>query len=252
MGKVVKYIAVAYISGMKDKVNKFTRKEVVNHVRDSILSQFEHGRIQCLIAYGSSLVDGAVSPNDFDFLLLLDKYDPTDVAVLKDFSSIFPTELFIDYKDQILRKGLNNYQRGRHGVYFFATLAYAECVVGNNFYQENLFLISPSQIKRDLLFRIEEYFYRIQKHYLNSRSEFDQRYIKKYIARIVFDICLFKEEIPLEDFHKMHYLDILREYVLAEGQAAEPFDFDDVPNIVGELYEQYLQCFDSIKLNKNE
>lgn len=241
-----------------DKVNKskiFHKERIIDVARSFIIDVFGMSRIECVILYGSSITDDSLPPEDYDLLLLLDTYNTDDVAVLRKLKDKIPVELFIDYKDHILRKGFNNYQRGRHGSYFFACLAYGECIIGDNFYKHYLSHIDRLCIKKDLLFRIEEYFYRIQKHYLNATNVRAYDQIRKYILRIVFDILLYSEVIELRDFHKVHYLNIYEMYVSKSlifndqlkqllGNFLRKEDMTLVPLIIKELYELYLFYFE--------
>jgi hypothetical protein len=241
---------------MLDKVNKDNSIDMSSRLRNFVLNNFVESRIECLILYGSSLNEGNNLVKDFDFILLLDSYKVTDFDILEKFKCEIPNELFIDYKDQIIRKGINNYQRGRHGLYFFIALAYGKCLIGKNYYLDHLNEIDNKKVKKDLLFRVEEYFYRIQKHYLNDKS-LDIEYIKKYISRIIFDILLYKQIINFKDFHKVHYLDILTKYIhngifpidLAEQivELVNNNNIRTVPKIVGGLYNVYINEFEANK-----
>ncbi len=86
---------------------------VVKNVR-SIFGE----RIICILRYGPRRKFDGSNPTDFDFLILLDKYNKNDYQMLSVFGdSELPIEVFVDYRDQIISKGIRNYQRGRHGSY---------------------------------------------------------------------------------------------------------------------------------------
>jgi len=231
---------------------------VLDNVKEYILENFDKKRIECLILYGSHLSSSKTKPKDYDFLLLLDTYNEKDLDLVKGLNKDQNIEFFIDYKDQIIEKGFNNYQRGRHGTYFFIALAYGKCLLGENYYLKNLDKIYYPKVKLDLFFRIEEYFYRIQKHYVNSRI-LDLEYIKKYISRIVFDLLLIRETIDFPNFHKIHYLDIFDEYVYEKDVFSENLDsllkdiithdnMKTVPSLLKFLYKEYLKDFKSLEL----
>lgn len=210
------------------------------------------------MAFGSSFSNAVTPPEDYDFLLLLNQYEINDLTLLKKVNGHLPVELVIDYLDQINRRGLENYQRGRHGSYFVACLASAKCLLGQNFYLSNFGKIPRSSIKRDLLYRIEEYFYRIQKYYvIGAHEDADaMRMIRKYLSRICMDLMLFSEELEFQDVHKYHYLDIINRLVMqAKSFApelkeklkkffAEENQFNLIPEIIPQLYSLYLDYFE--------
>lgn len=235
----------------KDKI------DIVKYIIDSIQRHFKKQRIICLILYGSALNESKIEPKDYDLLLLLDRYSKTDYQMLKIVKNNFPVELFIDYKDQILRKGLENYQRGRHGSYFVGCLAYGKCLLGNNFYLSNLDKISRNIMQRDLLFRIEEYFYRIQQHYVNDglNDNDSLRMVKKYISRICMDLLLYSGELTFVDIHKFHYSQIMTLVLKSVLFSRNDKDLlrkllldSKKVNLIGltiqSLYEVYLNCFE--------
>lgn len=246
---------------MVSKVNRQKIEMSVNIAKDFILNNFDQKRIECLILYGSALNCNDIVPNDIDLLLLLDTYNNDDLKKLIKISSEISIQLFIDYKDQILRKGLNNYQRGRHGTYFFIVLAFGRCILGKNFYLNNVDKLENRIVKRDLLFRIEEYFYRIQKHFINKTSQ-DIFFIKKYFSRIVFDLLFFYDIISHTNIHEVHYLNIFDIYLNRSkifsrsltkklSRFVKGNNIDLVPEIVGEMYNVYLRAFDKYNENNN-
>jgi len=236
--------------------------ENINKVMvNKITSLFNKNRIICLLRYGPKEKFEGSLPADFDFLLLLDKYQNNDYLLLSCFKKLdLPVEVFIDYKDQIISKGIKNYQRGRHGSYFFKILASAETLFGNNFYKENENQLDNNKINSDLLYRVEEYFYRIQKSVINdgksSKSE-----IEKYLGRILTDLMLVTGEIQFQDMHNHHYthiiFDVLKstniisthtKNLIKEFTSKSILDIILLGEIIGELYEQYLKIRHNTKI----
>jgi hypothetical protein len=192
-------------------------------------SSFAAERICCLLRYGPSSSATGAPPSDYDFLLLLDSPQPADYACVRKLSTHkLPIEIFIEYRDHIELRGIANYRRGCHGTYFVAILATAACLLGENYYAHQLPLLSPNTMKADLLDRIEEYFYRLQKMVLNN-ERLETASLLKYFARIVTDLLLYAGELQYSDMHTCHFTDII------EGKlpASHTFTADDVKEIRG-------------------
>ncbi len=248
-------IGVWIIQEMK-RINSILpdKKEINKILDEKIKSLFSKERIICLLRYGPKEKFNKDSPEDFDFLLLLNKYEKKDykkISLIKKMN--LPIEVFIDYKDQIIEKGIENYQRGRHGSYFFKILSSAETIIGNNYYKENQNKLNEDKINSDLLYRIEEYFYRIQKNIINT-NKIKKSEIQKYLGRILTDLMLVKKEIKFQDMHKYHYTHILQDKLKPSKIISENtkdliinFNSDNKVNIeligeiLGELYKEYLK-----------
>jgi len=223
-------------------------------VTENVISLFDKNRIICLLRYGPKTKFDGTPPADFDFLLLLDKYQNKDYLLSSLFKKLnLPVEIFIDYKDQIISKGIKNYQRGRHGSYFFKILASADTLLGRNFYKENERKLDKRKINSDLLYRVEEYFYRIQKSMINEESS-SKKNIEKYLGRIVTDLLLVTGDIRFSDMHKYHYTSVMSDVLkqanvinadtkrlVAKFQSKLDIDIDLLGRLVGVLYKQYLE-----------
>lgn len=230
-----------------------TYKNIDSIVSEKVLSMFKKERITSLLRYGpKSKFDGS-PPSDFDFLLLLNKYNYDDYTKLASIKSLnLPIEIFIDYKDEILNKGIINYQRGRHGSYFFKILAYADVLIGDNFYKKYEYKLDKNKINLDLLYRIEEYFYRIQKSIVNGNPQKED--IEKYIGRILTDLLLVNGSIDFKDMHTHHYTTIIGEIanstnivdkntknMLSKFKSEAILNQELLGKIIGILYKQYLK-----------
>jgi len=229
-------------------------KDINKIVIKKLTSFFNKKRIICLLKYGPDTQIDGTFPKDFDFLLLLDKYKKNDYLILSRFKKLnLPVEIFLDYKDQILAKKIKNYQRGRHGSYFFKILSSANILIGRNFYKENESKLDKKKINQDLLFRIEEYFYRIQKSIINERNS-NKREIEKYLGRILTDIFLLKNKLQFSDMHKYHYTTILvhitnktkilnskTKRLISQFLSKKELDLNILGEIINILYKNYLK-----------
>lgn len=236
------------------KATIIIQKYLINFIKEN----FRNNRIICLLAYGSSICySPKMKPKDYDFLLLLDKYNKSDYKILKRITNKYHIELFIDYWDYIKRKGFDSYQRGRHGSYFVPYLALAKCLIGENIYQQSVKIIPIKTIKKDLLYRIEEYFYRIQKLYIYKDKD-ASNVTKKYISRICIDLLLYANEMSFEEIYTIHYEEVIHKKVMhsnifdqnIKAQLSKLFlrmNTNLLLETIGSLYEVYLKCFEDYR-----
>lgn len=203
-------------------------KSVESEISEVISVLFPEERICCLLRYGPKETLERKPPADFDFLLMLDEFHGQDYIHIQKIKNLnLPIEIFIDYKSHILLRGLENYKRGCHGVYFVYILASAETLLGENFFTDKVNSISLDKVRTDLIDRIEEYFYRIQKTLLNSESVTVGHITVKYISRILTDLLLLNDEFDFADMHTYHYTDIVR----SKLSTSNLFSIDEVVQI---------------------
>lgn len=181
--------------------------EIENAVKKAVIEHFPKERIVCLLRYGPATTLTGKQPADFDFLLLLDTFDAKDCSSIQLLN--LPIEIFFDYKSHIELRGIHNYKRGCHGTYFIHILASAQLLLGENYYATIATKLSEEKEHMDLLDRIEEYFYRIQKLLLND-THGGIKCTPKYLARITTDILLLNGDLTYEQMHQLHYSDILQ------------------------------------------
>lgn len=179
-------------------------------IQTLLKANFDKGRLICVLRYGPKVSLGGLKPEDYDYLILLDRPSDADYRkVLKIKKELIRHEIFIEYRDYIESKGFKNYQRGCHGSYFLKILAEAECIVGNNFYKDKIKFIEENKSIDELFFRIEEYFYRIQKEILKNGNQFDVQKIKKTLLRIITDQLILNGNLSFSDMQTVHHSDIL-------------------------------------------
>lgn len=239
-------------------------KNINQIVAENIILLFDKKRIICLLRYGPKTKFDGIPPLDFDFLLLLNKYQNNDYLILSRFKKLgLPVEIFIDYKDSILSKGIKNYQRGRHGSYFFKILSSADTLLGKNFYKENEKQLDKNKINLDLLFRVEEYFYRIQKSVTNENIP-NKKEIEKYLGRILTDLLLVENNLQFSDMHKYHYTDIIFNIInttdiidaktknlISKFLSKSNLDLNLLGEIINALYKKYLKINKNLKYGKH-
>jgi predicted nucleotidyltransferase len=230
---------------------------LAQEVVEVFMARFGKNRLISVILYGSAISQSDTVPKDLDILVLLDTYFVEDISILREIATKYPVELFIDYRDQIEQKGIENYQRGRHGTYFFVSMSYAKVLHGVNYYALHAGEIPFTIIQRDLLFRIEEYFYRIQK-LISQKENIDMFMVEKYISRICTDSLLCTKELKFSELHSYHYKEIVQEIFIKSSlvntetaRLVEDFfseqKIETVPVLFGALYTIYITCFDNWK-----
>ena len=110
-----------------------------------------------------------------------------------------------------------------------------------------------NKINQDLLFRIEEYFYRIQKNIVNEKTS-NKIEIEKYLGRILTDLFLVKKELQFSDMHKYHYTSILFDIInktkvidlktkklISKFLSEQELNLNILGEIINILYKKYLK-----------
>ncbi len=142
---------------------------------------------------------------------MLDEFNDQDYLLARRIRDLnLQVEIFIDYKKHILLRGIENYKRGCHGTYFIYILASAKTLLGSIFFSDQASHITQSKARADLVDRVEEYFYRIQKTILNGEPEAASNITVKYIARILTDLLLLNNDIDFDQMNTCHYSEIIR------------------------------------------
>ncbi len=229
-------------------------KTEIKHIEISklVLKYFGVARVVCVVTYGSSIDEVGKKPADIDIFILLKKFDIMDFTVGSVLKKRLPSvSIFVDYEDSIIKKGINNYQFGRHGVYFIKILENGICLYGKNKYIQWSKLVTNKKIKLDLRYRIDEYFYRIYRE-ITDRADLDV--IRKYLCRIIIDILLYENKITFPEVSQVHYLRLIQNYLTYNKDIREDL-FTSIINIkyknsdhylsslINELYKIYLKIY---------
>lgn len=231
-------------------------KEINKIIVSRVLQNFNSRRVVAIIAYGSAL-DKQCEPHDYDFFLVLKSFNVEDFLTLQKVLNCFKksnVSLFVNYKSWIDKKGIHNYQFGRHGVYFINILAEGNLLYGKNIYLEYLPKVRAEKIQHDLLYRIEEYFYRIQKELkISSPNKFS--HIKKYFYRIMIDLMILKKVINFKEVAKTHYKRLVEEkmrdtklfffkkFKKDYQELNSHTDIEYVSKLYKKLYTSFIQCY---------
>lgn len=185
------------------------------YVLDIVLEKFGKERVIDLLFYGSNASGGNLSPeSDYDFYLLLDHPHIQDLEYLKDcIGGNCKLDITLQYRSILEAKGLNNFQHGNHGLFFFHYLATATSLMGSNYFATRIHEIDDFSTQESLLFQIDEYFWRLNQSFLYDKSW--RLFFRKYIMRICIDILLLENVLPYEKISRLSHLEVLNQYVIA-------------------------------------
>jgi hypothetical protein len=185
--------------------------EIANYVK-----RYFQDRIICLLYYGSRAFGGNESEqSDHDFYLLLSRQASKDLSYVRSIIQRYPkVDFSVHYDCYLRRKGYARFQHGNHGTFFAHYLAISKCLIGTNVFCDILNFLSPSDVKRSLLFQIEEYFWRLNRWYLyEDRTELFIKRMKKYIMRIIVDMMLYYGDLPYECVSVYSYNELYFRYI---------------------------------------
>lgn len=235
------------------------------NIKKKFTLEFDKDRLICVLRYGPQLSLGGLEPDDRDYLVLLNSRNNHDYEKILRIKKLLPkSEIFLEYRDYIESKELTNYQRGCHGSYFLRILADSECVVGYNYFQNKTNNLDRNKNINELFFRIEEYFYRIQKDTLNEDGVLNINKIKKSILRLLTDMMIITGDLTFSDMHKVHHSDILelsvRKNLLGKKElfkkikkvfAAKELSVYEINSIVDKLSDINIDLYSKIKNGSN-
>lgn len=172
---------------------------------------FGSKRIICLLFYGSNAFNRAERPNsDYDFYLLLDKYQSKDKRLLKALTKSVDFELDLTYQYLVDLETVRweNYQLGNHGLFYMLNFAQSITLLGTNVFQRKLVNLESMPIKKSIMFQIQEYFWRLDNWHLKEAdpTRLRENYTK-YINRIISDMLLLNGDICFSEINRHKYCD---------------------------------------------
>jgi hypothetical protein len=179
--------------------------------RKEILHTFAKERIICLLYFGTRAFVGANNCSDYDFMFILNKYESADIFKLREviqqskFKSIdFNINLL--YLTDIKSRGKENFQIRSVQSSFYKYLENSIVLLGKNIFKQNSLEISSSRLQDLMDFKIQEYYGRCDKLFLqNINDETLYNHVRKYTKDIVRFILIREEIISLEDVTKSRW-----------------------------------------------
>jgi len=149
--------------------------------------------------------------SDYDFMLVLDKYSHNDTTSLRNivlndkFRHVDLNINFLYLEDIEIRKK-ENFQIRSVQVDFYEYLYVAKALIGKNLFKENPLTIESSEFKENVDFKIQEYYSRCDKLFLQNKSN-QNLYTKltKYTRDMVRFILIREGVIKPRDMAKLSF-----------------------------------------------
>lgn len=240
--------------------------EIDNKVKNVILKLFNKKRIISLLFFGTNAFkNNTNSDSDYDFILVLDRYNSNDMIKLR--RGIISTKLnklkldinFIYLKD-LNTRGKNNFQLRSLLPDFYQYLENAQILYGKNIFKINPVKLENTKIKKMIDFKIQEHYGRCDKIFTKGYSnEETYKSVAKYTRDMIRYILIRNNFIKIEDMTKLtfiDYLSIVKKYKLfsiseikhlslLKNQYSKEKDLYLVDIIRRRVYDKYLQLYKS-------
>lgn len=233
--------------------------------KNTILSFFDPKRIVSLLYFGTRAFDINIhEDSDYDFFLILDKYDSEDLQKLReivDKERLKSLNLNINflYFSDIQARGKENFQI--HSVLdsLYEYLFVAKVLIGKNIFKEDPFYLSKEKSFKEFSFKIQEHHGRCDGLYFLGLSD-NETYIKlaKYIRNMVKFFLIMREKITIQDMAKLSYEkmfeiagknnifpeSIIKKLPILSVSYSGDKDLQKIERLRRLIYEEYLRfCF---------
>lgn len=201
--------------------------------------------------------------SDYDFMLVLDKYDSADTTRIR---KIIRKKAFVRvrfdlnflYLSDIKARGLSNFQIRALSLQFYKYLAYAKLLIGRNIFSDNPIKLTKLTTKRVNGNRIQEFYGRCDMLYFQCQSD-EKLYLqlKKYTKDILWFTLCGLGIIQLRDLTLIPYEKILLlakngeilspasygKFLRLLGSKYNPSNLKTIEHIRREIYSKYLQLY---------
>lgn len=184
-------------------------------LKKKILKGFPKSRIVSFLYFGSRAFGiGVCRKSDYDFLLLVNDYSQGDSFKLRKITNLrafkkINLNINLIYLSDLKIRGIENFQIRSLRPDFYRYLEGAKTLIGQNYFSENPIKISVGQLKEYLDFKIQEYYGRCDKLFMDKVSINDLTYgIKKYTKEVVRMFLIREGKILIGDIKTMEYEEI--------------------------------------------
>ena len=179
-----------------------------------VLKTFGLKRIASLLYFGTRAFVGANCDSDYDFMLILDKYNPLDIFKLRkvcqgtQFRGLDLNVNFL-YISDMKARGLENFQLRSLRTDFYKYLENAIVLVGKNIFKNNSLKMSRKKLIDLMDFKIQEHYGRCDKMFLqNHIDEILYKNIRKYVKGIIRFILIREGLMTIGDIIKYSFDDV--------------------------------------------
>jgi hypothetical protein len=179
-----------------------------------ILKTFGSKRIISFLYFGTRAFVGACNESDYDFMLILDKYNSSDIFTLRkicqssQFKSLDLNVNFL-YLSDIKVKRKENFQLRSLRLDFYKYLENAIVLIGKNIFSKVPVKLSRNKIRDLMDFKIQEHYGRCDKLFtqnLGDKSLYEN--IRKYVKGIIRFILIKENIMTFGDITKYTFEEI--------------------------------------------
>jgi len=216
-------------------------------VKKEILNTFDRSRISSLLYFGTRAFNiNTTDCSDYDLLLILDTYQDGDALKVKEIADkpIFKNiDLGLNraYKEDIEKRGKDNFQLRSLSTTFYKYLEDAQILIGSNIFKENPIHLSQEEISRLFDLKIQEYYGRCDKLYTKKYSDkkiFQQE--AKYVRDILKYFLIMEGISSINDFTKLDF-QLVRDLIVKNNL----FDKDTIKSF--SLLKKDFEANDDLK-----
>ncbi len=234
--------------------------KVEEELKKQIQNEFQK-RVVTLLFYGSQAFNLNVHKNsDYDFVVVLDKYQSEDTlklnSIIKSKSlNKFNIEINLIYKKDIDSRGKENFQMRTSFATYYNYLENIPPLLGENMFAKNPLKISKEATQQCWYFKIQEYYGRCDKILVNQElNKCNLETVCKYTKEMVRYLLLSQSIIDVKDITKLSYESIfeitLKKKFLQESSLKSAtnilknnYTYKDIEYIRRAVYGKYLNLF---------
>lgn len=191
------------------------KNEIVSIIKDSFLNKFNNSRIVSLLFFGTRAFNINRDNSDYDFIIILDKYDKSDLSKIRSLCDInelksIDLNLNLIYHEDIKTRKKENFQIRSLALGFYEYLSVAKVIYGKNIFYDDPLTLSPQDITNEYKFKLQEYYGRCDKLFVQKKSDKNlYDHLAKYTLDIIRFFIILKGIIKIKDMAKYSFEDIL-------------------------------------------
>lgn len=230
--------------------------KTINFIEQKIRFAFGEKRIVSLLFFGTRAFKINVSKySDYDLVLLLDDWRPGDSNTLRAIINtpfLWKTDINLSllYQSDIETRGINNFQLRTLKLDIYKYLSLARVIIGNNYFKRHPVTISTVNLKEYANFKIQEFYGRCDKLYMENISTPElTNTIKKYSREMLRSIMISEGKLSFAkiknlEYQKMYKAAVANKYI--SNNDAKNLESDNLNKIEAtrrNIYLKYLDLF---------